>query len=98
VQKAKVLDGGNAVIFSPDIVGKTFVGEMAAVRTARKSRRVIYLVPQKSLAEEKFTNPIALRLAGRARVIRPGNRREDDPHIRRGRFHIAVIVFEKFTH
>jgi len=54
VRKGKVLDGGSAVIFSPTSSGKTFVGEMAAVRTARQNRRVIYLVPQKALAEEKY--------------------------------------------
>lgn len=96
VQTAKVLDGGNAVIFSPTSSGKTFVGEMAAVRTARKSRRVIYLVPQKSLAEEKFHEfrsrygSLGVRV-----VISTRDRRDNDPDIRRGRFHIAVIVFEK---
>ena len=54
VREGKVLDGGNAVIASPTSSGKTFIGEMAAVRTARKGQRAIYLVPQKALAEEKY--------------------------------------------
>ena len=35
VRKGRVLDGKSAVIFSPTSSGKTFVGEMAAVQTAR---------------------------------------------------------------
>ena len=96
IQKGKVLDGKNAVIFSPTSSGKTFVGEMAAIRTARQNRRVIYLVPQKALAEEKFQEfqrryrPLGVRV-----VISTRDRKEYDRDIRRGRFHIAVIVFEK---
>lgn len=96
LQKGKVLDGGNAVIFSPTSSGKTFVGEMAAVKTARRNRRVIYLVPQKSLAEEKFRE-FQSRYAslGVRVVISTRDRKQHDRDIRRGRFHIAVIVFEK---
>ncbi|NUQ46856.1 MAG: DEAD/DEAH box helicase [Phycisphaerae bacterium] len=96
VQKANVLTGGNAVVFSPTSSGKTFVGEMAALRTARQNRRVLFLVPQKALAEEKF-NEFRSRYGalGVRVVISTRDRKENDRDIRRGRFHIAVIVFEK---
>ncbi len=96
IQKGKVLDGKNAVIFSPTSSGKTFVGEMAAVRTARRNHRAIYLVPQKALAEEKFHEftrkygSFGIRV-----VISTRDRKEYDRDIYRGRFHIAVVVFEK---
>src|SRR5919204_3414416 len=45
---------GNLIVFSPTSSGKTFVGEMAAVRAARANTKVLYLVPQKALAAEKF--------------------------------------------
>ena len=96
IQKGKVLDGKNAVVFSPTSSGKTFVGEMAAVRTARQNRRVIYLVPQKALAEEKFQEfQRRYQSLGVRVVISTRDRKEYDRDIRRGRFHIAVIVFEK---
>jgi helicase len=96
VRKGKVLDGKSAVIFSPTSSGKTFVGEMAAVQTARQNRRAIYLVPQKALAEEKFLEftrkygSFGIRV-----VISSRDRQEFDRDIYRGRFHIAVVVYEK---
>ena len=54
LREGKVLEGGHAIIFSPTSSGKTFVGEMAAVKAARRNRRALYLVPQKALAEEKY--------------------------------------------
>ncbi|MBE0568408.1 MAG: DEAD/DEAH box helicase [Deltaproteobacteria bacterium] len=96
VRKGKVLDGKSAVIFSPTSSGKTFVGEMAAVQTARQNRRAIYLVPQKALAEEKyqeFTRKYAS--FGIRVVISSRDRQEFDQDIYKGRFHVAVVVFEK---
>ena len=96
VRKGRVLDGKSAVIFSPTSSGKTIVGEMAAVQTARQNRRAIYLVPQKALAEEKYQEfsrkygSFGVRV-----VISTRDRREFDRDIYRGRFHIAVVVFEK---
>ncbi len=96
IRKGKILDGNNAVIFSPTSSGKTFVGEMAAVRTARKNHRAIYLVPQKALAEEKFQEftkkygSLGVRV-----VVSTRDRKEYDKDIFRGKFHIAIVVFEK---
>lgn len=96
VKKGKILDGKSAVIFSPTSSGKTFVGEMAAVRTARKNHRAIYLVPQKALAEEKFREfsrkygSFGIRV-----VVSTRDRKEYDKDIFRGKFHIAIVVFEK---
>lgn len=96
VRKGKVLDGKSTVIFSPTSSGKTFVGEMAAVQTARQNHRAIYLVPQKALAEEKYQEftrkygSFGIRV-----VISTRDRKEFDRDIYRGRFHIAVVVFEK---
>jgi helicase len=44
----------NLIVFSPTSSGKTFIGEMAAVKAARGNTKVFYLVPQKALAAEKF--------------------------------------------
>ncbi|MBE0556902.1 MAG: DEAD/DEAH box helicase, partial [Proteobacteria bacterium] len=96
VRKGKDLDGKSAVIFSPTSSGKTFVGEMAAVQTARQNRRAIYLVPQKALAEEKFQEfTRKYRSFGIRVVISSRDRQEFDRDIYRGRFHIAVVVYEK---
>ena len=96
IRQGKVLDGQNVVVFSPTSSGKTFVGEMAAIRVARQNKRVVYLVPQKALAEEKYREfkrrygPLGIRV-----VISTRDRKEFDRDIRQGQFHIAVAVFEK---
>ena len=96
VRKGRILEGGNAVIFAPTSSGKTFAGEIAAVQTALRDRRVIYLVPQKALAEEKYREfrEKYTRLGIRT-VISTRDRKEHDDDVRRGHFNIAVIVFEK---
>src|SRR5689334_15303852 len=54
VKEYGLFTGGNLIVFSPTSSGKTFIGEMAAVKAARENARVFYLVPQKALAEEKY--------------------------------------------
>ncbi|HVV51139.1 MAG TPA: DEAD/DEAH box helicase [Polyangia bacterium] len=87
---------GNLIVFSPTSSGKTFVGEMAAVKAARGNTKVLYLVPQKALAVEKFEE-LRRRYssAGIKVVVSSRDRREHDDDIERGDFHIAVVVFEK---
>ncbi len=59
----------NLIVFSPTSSGKTFVGEMAAVKAAREKTKVFYLVPQKALAEEKFRDFSARYAEAQIRVV-----------------------------
>lgn len=87
---------GNLIVFSPTSSGKTFVGEMAAVKAARENTKVFYLVPQKALAEEKFLEfrerygHLGIKV-----VVSSRDHREYDDDIERRDFQIAVVVFEK---
>lgn len=96
VTEAKVLNGENVVVFSPTSSGKTFVAEMAAIRMALKNRRVIYLVPQKALAEEKYEelkrkySSLGIRV-----MISTRDRQHSDERICGGNFHIVIAVYEK---
>src|SRR5262245_62956340 len=54
VQRYGLFEGRSLVISSPTSSGKTFVGEMAAMRAAFAGKRVLYLTPLRALAEEKF--------------------------------------------
>ena len=54
VQRYGLFDGQSLVISSPTSSGKTFVGEMAAMRATFEGKRVLYLTPLRALAEEKF--------------------------------------------
>src|SRR5215813_1809037 len=86
----------NLIVFSPTSSGKTFVGEMAAVKAARENTKVFYLVPQKALASEKFEElrrryaPVGINV-----VVSSRDRREFDDQILRRDFQIAIVVFEK---
>ena len=53
IKRHQVLDGKSLIISSPTTSGKTFIGEIAAVKGVMEKKKVIYLVPLKSLAEEK---------------------------------------------
>lgn len=87
---------GNLIVFSPTSSGKTFIGEMAAVKAARENTKVFYLVPQKALAEEKFQEfRQRYSKAGIKVVVSSRDHREFDEEIERRDFHIAVVVFEK---
>lgn len=96
VKEFGLFSDGNLIVFSPTSSGKTFVGEMAAVKAARGNTKVVYLVPQKALAAEKFEElnrryePTGIKV-----VVSSRDRREHDDEIERADFHIAVVVFEK---
>ena len=49
-----ILQGSNLLISGPTSSGKTFCGELAAVRSALNNRKAIFMVPLKALASEKY--------------------------------------------
>ncbi|MFC1734609.1 DEAD/DEAH box helicase [Candidatus Hydrogenedentota bacterium] len=91
-----IFEGKSLLISSPTSSGKTFVGELAAVRTALKGARVIYLLPLKALAEEKHLEFInTYGEYGMSLAISSRDHHEFDGRIERGEFDMAVIVYEK---
>ncbi len=90
-------NNNNLVVISPTSSGKTFIGEMAAITQALHQKKTIYLVPLRSLAEEKYQHFRDLYARGNLKtLISSRDRREDDPKIRRGDYQIAVMIYEKF--
>ncbi|MGE5532040.1 MAG: DEAD/DEAH box helicase, partial [Bacteroidota bacterium] len=96
VVQHKLLAGNNLLVQAPTSAGKTFIGEMAATRAAFAGRKVLYLVPTKALAEDKYAHfqrlysPLGLRLIACTR-----DRRGDDSRFVSGGFDIAVAIPEK---
>jgi helicase len=87
----------NLMVISPSSSGKTLVAEMAALKEIISCKKVIFLVPLRVLAEEKYKHflklyqPIGLKVK-----MSSSDHRCDDRDIINGNFHIAVIVYEKF--
>ena len=98
VQRYGLFDGRSLVISSPTSSGKTFVGEMAAMRAAFAGKRVLYLTPLRALAEEKYeTFRARYGTYGVKVVVATRDRREFDQDIEHGDFHLAVLVYEKLA-
>ncbi|HKA55076.1 MAG TPA: DEAD/DEAH box helicase [Candidatus Binatia bacterium] len=98
VQRYGLFDGRSLVISSPTSSGKTFVGEMAAMRAAFAGKRVLYLTPLRALADEKFyTFRSRYGAYGIKVVVATRDRREFDRDIEQGDFHLAVLVYEKLA-
>ena len=98
VRRYDLFGKSNLLIQAPTSSGKTFIGEMAAVQTALRRKKVVYLVPLKALAEEKWADfrekytPYGMRV-----IISTRDRREFDQDFERGAFSIAVVVYEKLA-
>lgn len=96
IQQYPLLQGNSLVVFAPTTSGKTFIAEMLALSSIRKGKRVFYLVPTKSLAEEKFAQfQEAYRSLGLVTAISTHDHREWDEAILKKGFDIALIVYEK---
>jgi helicase len=86
------------VIQAPTSSGKTFIGEMAAVRAALNRKKAVYLVPLKALAEEKYRDFTEKYGSYGIRVIVSSRDfREFDADLEKGDFSIAIVVYEKMA-
>lgn len=95
---ASLLRGGNVFIAAPTSGGKTFIGEVLAVKAANNLHRAIYLVPYRALAEEKYFDFWEkYHDTGISIVVSSGDHAEFDADIRRGDFSIAIVVYEKLA-
>ncbi len=91
----------NLVVVAPTSSGKTFIGEMAAITQAIHKKKAIYLVPLRSLAEEKYRHFKKLYSGADCNIdilVSSRDRREDDRKIVKGEYQIAVMIYEKFNY
>ncbi|MEK7793897.1 MAG: DEAD/DEAH box helicase [Candidatus Hydrogenedentota bacterium] len=98
VKREGLFDGGNVLIQAPTSSGKTFIGEMAAVETALRRKKVVYLAPLKALAEEKYRSfREKYSEYGIEVIVSSRDHREFDGRFEAGDFSIAVAVYEKLA-
>jgi len=92
-------DNNNLLVIAPTSSGKTFIGEMAAIAQAVHKKKTIYLVPLRSLAEEKYHHFKDLYADCDINIlISSRDRREYDKKIIRGDYQAVVMVYEKFNY
>lgn len=93
-----ILQRKNLLVVAPTTSGKTFVGEVLAVLAASQLKRVLYLVPYKAMADEKYYefrevySPLRISV-----VISSGDHSEFDTDLRTGGFSIAIVISEKLS-
>ena len=98
VTKYDLLNGQSLIVSAPTSSGKTFCGEMASVANLFKRKKVIYLVPLKAIAEEKFSDfeekysDLGIKV-----VISTKDRQEHDRKIEKSDFDLAIMINEKFN-
>lgn len=87
----------NLLVISPSSSGKTLIGEIAAIQEISFQKKVIFLVPLRILAEEKYQHFVQLyQSIGLNIKFSSRDHRYHDQDIIQGNFHIAIIVYEKF--
>jgi helicase len=87
------LEGMNLVMAVPTASGKSLVAYMAALRWALEGSKVLYIVPLRALASEKFEDLKAFRAMGIKVGISMGDYDVADPSL--DRFDILVATSEK---
>ncbi len=98
VKRHDLFGARNLLVQAPTSSGKTFVGEMAAIHTALRQKQVVYLVPLKALAEEKYREfhqkytDYGLKV-----ILSTRDHRAHDQELEQGNFSIAVVVYEKLA-
>ena len=94
----RVLDGTSLLISSPVTSGKTFIGEIASVKGALERKKIVYLVPLNSIAEEMHIDFLRkYESFGIRTVVSSRDHQEYDRVIEAGEFGIALIVYEKMA-
>lgn len=96
IREHHILEGRDLLVSAPTSSGKTFLAEIAAIHTIYQRKKVVYLLPLKALAEEKYADfSEKYTDFGLDVVISTGDRTEFDHDIERGDFQLAILVFEK---
>lgn len=93
-----ILEGHSLLVVAPTSSGKTFIGEMAAIKAVLENRKAVFLVPYRALANEKFEDFQALygEQLGLRVAICTGDHQDDVNAFMRGKYDLAFLTFEMF--
>jgi len=98
VNDYRIMDGRSLTVVAPTSSGKTFVGELAALKAVHDGRKAVFLLPYKAIVNEKFEEFQALYRARLGmRVVRcSGDYTDQTTTIVRGQYDLALLTYEMF--
>lgn len=98
VNEHNVLGGDSLLTVAPTSAGKTFIGEMAAIKAIAEGRKALFLLPYKALVNEKFEDFSAIYGAQLdLRIARcSGDWQDQVGDVLRSKYDIAFFTYEKF--
>jgi helicase len=98
VNDFRILDGESLFVVAPTSSGKTFIGELAALRSVLQGNKAVFLLPYKALVNEKYDQFLSLygeKLG--LRVIRcTGDRLDGTEPFMKGKYDIALLTYQMF--
>jgi len=101
LQKRVIEEGGifknqNLLVCAPTSAGKTFLAEILFLHQTLQNRNLVLLVPTKALANQRYeTLKKRYHPFGYDIVLSTRDHPFHDKRILEGRFHFAVVIFEK---
>jgi helicase len=96
IREGHLFDGNSLVVCAPTSSGKTFLAEILFLFHALRGKNAVLLVPSKALANQRYQQwrkryePLGYRI-----VLSTRDHPFDDRKILEGRFHLAVVIYEK---
>ncbi|MFB3784888.1 MAG: DEAD/DEAH box helicase [bacterium] len=96
ILEGRMFEGKSLLVRAPTSAGKTFLAETLFLFHALRGGNVILLVPTKALANQRHQQ-LQERYAPHGFDIRLSTRDHpfDDQKILEGRFHLAIVIYEK---
>jgi helicase len=95
VNTHRILDGRSALIIAPTGAGKTFAGELAALRAVAQGQRAVFALPYKALTTEKYDEFVRTYSTLGYRVIRcTGDYADQAALFAAGKYDIALLTYE----
>lgn len=98
IQNFGLFEGKDMLISAPTSSGKTFCGELAAIKAVLQNGKAAFLMPLKALAAEEYTElQHRYRKLGIDVIIVNSDYPENRSKFVKGEYDIAVIVYEMFN-
>lgn len=98
VNEFKIFAAESLLVVAPTSSGKTFVGEMAAIKAIAEGRKAVFLLPYRALVNEKYQQfKASYEDNFSLRVIRcSGDYSDQASSFLKGQYDLAILTFEMF--